>query len=89
MSVILFSGTESARKDWIDNMKNRIKTAFVCAVAVSVLALASCGGRVGEDVIDGDEYSENLNDGITSDEEIYNGPAGIMDMSPDSANIVK
>ena len=28
---------------------------------------------MGEDVIDGDEYAENYNDGITYDERMYNG----------------
>lgn len=87
-------------------MNKKIKTALVFCTTATVLVLASCKGRVGEDVIDGDEYTENYNDGRTYDEEIYNGgmnydggmddgqgmydtPAEMLDMSPDSANITK
>lgn len=70
-------------------MKNKIKTTLVFCTAAAVLFLASCKGRVGDDVIDGDEYAENYNDGMTYDEEMYNSPAEMFDVSPDSANITK
>jgi hypothetical protein len=70
-------------------MNNKIKTVLVFVVLVAALCLASCKGRIGEDVIDGDEYQENITDGIIPDERNYNSPAEMLDMSPDSANIMK
>ncbi len=64
-------------------MKNIIKAASVFAAVSAMLFMASCTGRVGEDVYDGDEYAEDLTDGITSDEEVYESPANMLDMSPD------
>lgn len=65
-----------------------IKTTIIAALVCTILPLASCGGRVGEDVYDGDEYAEDYTDGIQADEEFYDNPADMLDMSPDSANIM-
>ena len=70
-------------------MKNKINTALVLCMTAATLCLASCRGRIGEDVIDGDDYEENITDGIVPDERRYNSPADMLDMSPDSADITK